>query len=429
VRALHIVWLSLIACDEPIAIVDAGASDAGTDAGEASACPGEAPTLDEIVPLPVPVVDGEEDHEGWDCALRAIDPIVPPRAIVCSAEDAHGVRESGVVHAELARHLVRTARLRALAWEASDASLDTIEEYFRTGDESLIEPYLDALRGAIGATNEARDLFVALRGVQEELLGGETFAVHGIDVAVRVDTTRARLLSFLEVADPDEATSIEGGAPTESQIGSIAQLEQASALLAAVVDDWESRRARYEAATNAARTDRARSDAENLRDGYGFLSHYLAGDFQSGSREYREPGMERNLVDLAERAEGPLLLIAHAGHCSRTSSIGGVPVLGARIDAREDLSARYRVIAQTYASGEQLQLSSSRLEVVPISRSSLAPALAAISEEDAFLVSASSDRFDSSGIYGGEYGSVYEPAISFDAIVFLRNVTASRVWE
>jgi hypothetical protein len=164
-------------------------------------------------------------------------------------------------------------------------------------------------------------------------------------------------------------------------------------------------------------------DAQNLRDGYWFLSRYVAGDFTGGDALFREPALGRNLLALA--ADGAsVMLRAHNAHCAKTGAVGTTPSLGAQF-AQSAEGSRYVVVAQAYGGGSQRKLGQYGIGEDSVDHGTLGPILASVSTADAFLISAHSDQWPSSRSARGEYGNAYQPSVDFDLMVFLRTVSPS----
>jgi hypothetical protein len=170
---------------------------------------------------------------------------------------------------------------------------------------------------------------------------------------------------------------------------------------------------------------RAIRDVENLRDGFRFLERYVAGDF-GGGEAFREPGMLRNILAL-ERSLAPgerMLLVAHNGHCFRGSILGTTSDRGAIFSFGSSLGgASYFVIAQLYGGGEH-RTSPVMVAPYPSTAGTLEGQVAALDPSPNFLLANTTSRLDLAEWQPIlNITNIWPPRASFDALVFMRDVT------
>lgn len=320
------------------------------------------------------------------------------------------------------RYLVHRWNVRTIAYEAPGASTDAWGRYVVSGDEEELENGFADSKSSLGDSVEQENLVQAIRDVQLELPEGEAIRLTGFDVAVQDKATRASLIAYLEVADP------EGAEAHESALGSGAYLDRAEAA-DAVASDIEDNASAYAGLTSEDATKAALRDALNLADGYRFLDRYTAGDFWDGNKRFREPGMIRNIGTLVSElpAGERMILISHNGHCGRDMSSSGIPSQASTWPAfgthyAAELGADYYVLGQVYGEGKQLTINGTKQSIAHPS-GSLEDLLNDIITGPASVFATSTGAFDLSQSYDMENMSAVVPADQFDGLLYVREVT------
>lgn len=427
-RALAFALL-LAACDGG-AVDDAGLlSDAGsTDAGPSDA--GCSASADEGAALPAPSLDPEAQRSAT-CAFDAMGEALASHRVICAGEEDHGVSESRIADAMLARYLALEHGLRWVAIEGTEASAARWDRYLETGDEAELEAGFGDSTGSLGDTTEAEDFVRALRALSMELPPGERMHVTGFDVAVQFDGTRESALAYVAEVEPSELDTWRAALRGSdwAAMGASAQ---------ALHDQLEERRAGYVASSSEEDWARARRDALNLRDGFLFIDYYARGDFGTGNATHREPGMVRNIEDLLTRTgDAPVLLIAHNLHCAKDTIIGvdaageDAPSFGTHL-ARSAWAEDYLVIAKLFGTGERLLPQGRSLVVSPFEPQPESPEgqLSTYTDAPALLISTGSDTlpFDDT-LPSTLRGRRYVPRVQYDAFLFVRDATAVTLRE
>lgn len=307
----------------------------------------EAPTLDHAVTLPL---DGETTE--LECTMRALDEPLTDATVVCSAEYAHGVAETSLVHEALIRHLVVGAKFRTIAYEVDDATMRFVDAYVNDGDTAALDKYVKAAGSTLGNTKNMLALFEAFREMKLALPAGERLTVRGIDVAITQQPALDAVFAYLQQAEP---SIVEEWKPKLTTKDRAAAREAATALRKHVGDH----KADYVAKTDEASFSRCDLDLEALAEGSGFLARYEADSFIAGNAEFRDPAMSRNLLRIA--ADGSkTVVVTHIGHCAKDWPSSGLPRSGGFFAfgkaVHESLGDRYRVVAQIPGSGSELTI-------------------------------------------------------------------------
>ncbi|NOZ00897.1 MAG: erythromycin esterase family protein [Deltaproteobacteria bacterium] len=390
-------------------------------------CVAPAPSLIEGTELLLPSAVSSDEHAVM-CALRAIDTEATGKAVFCSAENDHGVRESFIIHALIARYLVHQHGVRTILVEAPAANIEPWDRYLATGDPDDLDLGLSDFGGTLLDIEEALQLVQELRAIREELPAGDSLRLSGFDVSIQTGMTIDALLGYLAVVEPTEVATWDSALKSSNS-------QSAAQSAAQLLDQLRSRRDAYVAASDEPAWLRAETNAANLSDGLNFLTLLFAGKFLTGNATYREPGMIRNVEsELARLEPGTgLLVISHNWHCARSVSAGipegggFSPALGTYL-AASAWGSRYLVIGQIYEAGEHLGkttfgLGTSSFEAPA---DSLEVALGQATTADALLVGTDSAivSFASAWpLYG--HPTPVVPREQFDALVYVRQVAAT----
>jgi len=401
--------------------------DGGPDPLGLAGCEGEAPLWSNGVSLPPLGWGSATPLDDFSCGLRALDTELDGARVLCSGELDHGTSEATRVHALLARWVVHRHGVRTIAIEATEASGEAWGRYVATGDRAALDRGFEDFAGSLAETLEWERFLDALADVASELPDGETLELTGFDIAVQPGLTRRSLLSYVESVAPAElmnwTTRLSAGNPD-------AAASDADALIAQL----DANRDAYVATTGEGLFTRARRDAENLRDGFRFLSLRDAGDFATGNGTYREGGMHRNVLVMLDglAADESLLLVGHNNHCAKDWTIGTdetgapAPSLGARLVG--DLGASYTAIAQAYGNGERnvFDVSGVRPEPFEAGASTLSAAVALGFLEEQLTVSTATSTVDLTVPYPTVFeASPRVPADQYDGLVFVLEVSAA----
>lgn len=248
------------------------------------------------------------------CAIERSLARIASAHVVCMGEYLHTIGETY----GLRRAFLRSAFARGVVTyveEAPEANVEAIDIFVRTGDETQLE----RLRVEDAGTQAAMDEYIEfIRWLRSEYLAlpeSRRFRVTGIDVAVTVGSTRDSLLSFLRAHNAPSLSAWEA-----RFLG--ADLLDAAAAADAAMTWLESERQALVAASSEQTVARAVRDARNLAAGYRFNTIYES-DFKGADALYREPGLARNLVDLAEHTENLIVVAAHDAHCAAGGVFAG----------------------------------------------------------------------------------------------------------
>ncbi len=403
---------------------DLGPPDAGADPLRLADCEATpaAPAQLEVLSL-----EAGAAHT-FACAARALDDRLQNTRVICLGENDHGVVESSFGHGMVVRYLVHQHRVRTVAFEATEASMDAWSAYLVSGDAADLEAGFADARGNFGDSIPLEQLTIFLKSVQDELPPGERLTISGFDVSVGAQSTVASLLAFFDQVDPNDSAMWQA-----TLSGSAAQI---AAGASNAYDQLQTERARYVEALGSAAVERAERDALNLRDGQSFLAAFFAGEFETANATYREPGMVRNANAMLTSAapEDKVLLIGHNFHCSKDLIIGNdaqgqpTPAMGTALTAQ--LDAGYATIGQFYREGSYLARGQQGYAVRPY------PGFSAGSFErqlfDAFAAEVvlspteDSSLIDMQGRYTTSWDLLsFVPANSFDAVLGIRSVTAT----
>ncbi len=397
--------------DAGIDIVDAGTRDGGV-------APRCAEPVEAIGVLPSSVLDPAPHADDIACPARTLESKLRDARVICLGENSHGVAQSIYAHGLLLRHLIEDLGARTIVFEGTEASASSWDRYLDTRDErDLVLGFRD-MAGSLGASREREELlrFIATIDVDEDL------HITGFDVAVQSAATIQAILDHLDRVEPETTHTWR-----QAFLASPILTAEAADDLANEIAD---RRAKYVAATSEAEVQRLERDLTNLADGQRFLDRFYDGDFEGGNATYREPGMTRNMLDLLARRgdAGPIVMLAHNGHCHRTIDIGidlsGDPTPSVGASLATALGDDYRTIFQFYEAGRELLPTANGF--VPgdhyVSPAGFEAALFAASDADAFFLSTDTDRVDVAATYSYR-GQPLVPAEAFDGVHAIRTVT------
>jgi erythromycin esterase-like protein len=403
--------------------VDSGTADADADPIGLGSCAEPIGDLAHVVKFPAPTWQNRSptDEHATFCALRALDMILPAKAIVCAGEDSHGVAESSALVAMIAKYLAFHREARTFVFEAPDAGLAYAQAFIRTGDPAQLAKYWEGVVPSLGRNNEFEKLLNALHDIDTQMRDGPRIELRGMDVAVQVNSTLDRLTAFYQRVDPVSAMALTIAAPRDNAL-TIPGLTAAAQHVAGLVTDLESKQAAYTASTDASSWELAHEDALNLRDGYLFLTVYFQGDFVSGDAKYREPGLARNLRRFAENATAAIVVYAHNAHCAKGGAIGTSATVGTIVASDAELGPRYFVIAQGYAEGSQTIFANRTFGTTTVANS-FGAGLGMVDPSDAFLLGTNSTDFPMTRGWAGLAGGAFVPASDFDVLAFVRHVT------
>lgn len=391
---------------------DAGPRDAGVI--ERCAAPAEA-----IGVVPAPALDPAPTADDVACPARSIERQLADAEIICLGEDSHGVAESIYAHGLLLRHLIEDFGARTIVFEGTEASAEAWDLYLDTRDERDLARGFRDMAGSLGASQEREGLlrFLATLDV------GEDLHVTGFDVAVQSAATIQSILDHLDRVEPETTDGWR-----RAFLASPDRVADSADELAAQILD---RRAAHVAATSEDAVRRLERDLVNLADGQRFLARFYDGDFEGGNATYREPGMTRNMLDLLRRRgdAGPIVMLAHNGHCHRTIDIGidlsGAPTPSVGASLATTLGDGYRTIFQFYEGGRELAPTANGF--VPRdyfhSAAALAGVIFAASDAESFFLPSDTDVVDFTGTFSYR-GEPIVPTEAFDGVHAIRNVTA-----
>jgi erythromycin esterase-like protein len=201
----------------------------------------------------------------------------------------------------------------------------------------------------------------------------------------------------------------------------------------------EANREAYVAVTGEEDWRLARTNAANLRDGYLFATHYMRGDFGTGNATYREPGMVRNMEELAAGldADERLLMLGHNLHCAKRLPAAGArtviesPAVGTHLARSETWGPQYLMLAQVYERGQHRVLGSTGIATRDFdsSSTSLAGSLEALADAPALLVGTETAALPLDGLMDLQpFGTSSYPMVpdrQFDALLWVREVGAT----
>jgi erythromycin esterase-like protein len=381
------------------------------------------------MPVELPVVGSSStDTLAVSCALRALDAELAQKRILCSGEGNHGVSESTRWHALLTRYLVHRWNVRVIAYEMTGADVEGWNRYLASGDEADLESGFVGSAGTLAGTVEVEDLVRTLRDVQLELPEGERLSLVGFDISVQTKATLDALQAFLTIVEPGDVDAIM----TELKTGADEERAAAAGELHARIVRNE---AAYVAATDETRWKAARRDAKNLEDGYRFLFHYEQGDFGTGNALYREPGLIRNMEQIA--ADTPsdqrVVMISHDFHCAKKMPASGAetidesPTVGTHLALSPTWGPGYFVVGQHYHHGEHLTFSGTA--DFEAGTTMLESEIANTTESQALLVSTASTWINFKKNWpvmaNGVFAGAIVPSKQYDALIWLRETTAA----
>ncbi len=415
----------------------AGPGSAGTSgmggAGGAlsSVCTTPAPKWPDPVELS-PLAWGQDPSltDEAICALRALDAEVEKSRLLCSSENDHGVAESSRWHALIARYAVLQQGVRVIALEAPGAMVSHWDRYLQTGDPFDLSKGFQDTQGSLGNIVEQERFIDELRAVNAELPAGESLRLVGFDIAVQPFLTRAALLEFVGIVEPNELSSWTTSLTTSDW-------PAGASAAAALHTQVEDKKGAYVSATDAETWKLARRNAANLRDGFRFIELYTQGNFWVGNATYREPGMIRNVEELlADLPEGQrLLLIAHNRHCGRSESAGTTasgqdsPALGTHLATSAKWGGeRYLVIGQMYERGARRVPQTLVTESFQAAPGTHEAFIGSITSANGLLVGGGAgfgDLDKQKPMFQWPGGTV--PEQQFDAMIWLREVQATQI--
>jgi erythromycin esterase-like protein len=380
-------------------------------------------------PIDLPAVNWTTtDVQSVNCAFRALDAELAQKRILCSGEGNHGVAEASRWHALLIRYLVHRWNARIIAYEMPGADMEGWNRYLVSGEEADLEAGFVGSAGTLAGTEDLESLVRALRDVQLELPEGERLSLVGFDISVQTQSTLNALQAFFTIVEPTEVDALMSTVKT----GTTQERADAAAALHQRIVMNESA---YVAATDVARWKAARRDARNLEDGYRFLFYYSQGDFGTGNALYREPGLIRNMEEIAAdtpAAQG-VIMISHDFHCARAMPASGAatieesPALGTHLAMSPTWGPSYFVVGQHYHHGQHLTFQG--VDDFQAGSLTLETNIASTWPGQALMVSTASTWIDFEKSWkvmanGVNAGSIV-PADQYDALLWLRETTAS----
>ncbi len=405
----------------------AGGSPQAVDPLGLDQCEGDAAPLSAPVDLPAMNWDTTDASQAY-CALRALDETLAGKRILCSGEGDHGVSQSSRWHFLLARYLVHRWNVRVVAYEIPGADMEPWNRYMTSGDPADLEAGFVGSSGTLAGTVDAQLLVEAFREVQLELAEGDRLSLVGFDISVQTKSTLAALDAFLQIVEPAEAEALMDGVRS----GTYAERAAAAGALHARIVDNE---AAYVAATDQDRWRDARRDAKNLEDGCNFLIHYQAGDFGTGNALYREPGLIRNMEEIAALTppEQRVFMISHNFHCAKSMPASGAatieesPALGTHLAMSDTWGPVYAVVGQHYRGGAHLTFQGE--DTFESGSLTLDYQVGDMTQAPALMVATSSTWMDFTKSWkvmaNGQSGGSILPDDQYDVLLWLREVTAS----
>ncbi|NUP12068.1 MAG: hypothetical protein HOW73_38980 [Polyangiaceae bacterium] len=388
-------------------------------------CDATLPSLDTAVALPAMSWESIDDQE-VNCAFRALDAALADKRILCSGEGDHGVAQSSRWHSLLVRYLVHRWNVRVIAYEMPGADIEPWDRFLTSGDPDDLEQGFISTDGTLAGVVENESLLQAFRNVQLELPEGDRIRLVGFDISVQTEATLTALEAFLDVVAPSEVETLM----TSLTTGTLQERATAAGELATQIEAEE---AEYTAATDEARWRAARRDARNLQDGYNFLFYYQAGDYGTGNAGYREPGMIRNMEEIAAStpAEERVLMISHDFHCAKAVPAGGAanieesPAVGTHLAMSETWGPQYAVIGQHYMEGTHLTFTGE--DDFSAFASGLETAIGNATNEPAIIVGMGSTWLDFDKnwpvLANGQNAGLINPSEQYDAVLWLREAT------
>ncbi|MEQ9497269.1 MAG: erythromycin esterase family protein [Deltaproteobacteria bacterium] len=391
--------------------------DAGTrDGGVVPRC---ADPAEPIGVASAPALDPAPTADAIACAARSIERQLADADVICLGEDSHGVAESIYAHGLLLRHLIEDLGARTIVFEATEATTEAWDLYLDTRDERDLARGFRDMAGSLGASVEREALlrFLATIDVDADL------HITGFDVAVQSAATIQSILDHLDQVEPETTDRWRRAFLTSPD-----RIADSADELATEIAD---RRAAHVAATSEDAVRRLERDLVNLADGQRFLARFYDGDFEGGNATYREPGMTRNMLDLLQRRgdAGPIVMLAHNGHCHRTIDIGidlsGEPTPSVGASLATALGDDYRTIFQFYEGGRELAPTANGFVARDYfhSAAALAGVIFAASDANAFFLPSDTDLVDFSGRFTYR-GEPIIPTEAFDGVHAIRSVTA-----